>query len=195
MLNLSKWARHLGLVAICLLALFSVAAVNAQGGGYGEHEGTIRGATFLDMNRNGKMDSGEKGVGWVYFTISQGEYSHTYYSEWREKDEAGNTYATGYYGPAPLKEGWWQITYHVPDGYVATTPTTVGVNVPGKAGGHVAYAYLGLYPGRSGSAKTVAAVLPAAGMLLDPIVLSSLAFLGLGGLTSVGLGLRDRRKK
>ncbi len=192
MLNLPKWARHLGLVAICLLALFSVAAARAE---WGPDEGTIRGAAFLDMNRNGKMDAGEKGVGWVYFTISQGTYSHTYYSEWREKDEAGNTYATGYYGPAPLKKGWWQITYNVPDGYVATTPTTLGVNVPGKDGGHVAYAYLGLYPSRSGSAKTVAATLPAAGMLLDPIVLGSLAFLGLGGLTSVGLGLRARRKQ
>ncbi len=104
-----------------------------------------------------------------------------------------NTYATGTYGPATLPMGWWKITYHVPQGYVATTPTEISVNVPGKDGGRVAYAYLGLYPTRS--TQTVARVLPTAGAIIDPVVIGMLAFLGLGSLGAVGLGIKARRKK
>lgn len=179
------------LSVVCLFCLLIVGTVSAEG--YGPDEGTIRGAAFLDRNKNGVMDPDEKGVGWVYFTISRNEYSHTYYSEWRETDEAGNTYATGYYGPAPLPKGWWKITYQVPHGYVATTPTEISVNVPGAEGGHVAEAYLGLYP--TGSTGTVSGVLPQAGAIIDPVVWGALAFLGLGSLVSSGLGLKARRKK
>ncbi len=174
-------------IVLCLLALLAVAAQHP----YGENEGTIRGAVFLDRNRNGKMDKGEEGIGWVYFTISHGEYSHTYYSEWRTTDEAGNTYATGTFGPAPLARGEWTVTFHVPKGYIATTPTVQKVYVPGKEGGHVGYAYLGLYPVRGAGG-----VLPASGLRRDhtPILQTSLAVLGMGLLVSAGLGWRERQR-
>ena len=87
---MTRKLRILSVLIICVLSLLSIAAVPAD---YGDNEGTIRGAAFEDLNRNGKMDEGEKGVGWVYFTVSNGDYSHTYHSEWQEKDSAGNEYA------------------------------------------------------------------------------------------------------
>ena len=187
MLHKIRW---LTVIMVCLLCLLMAGTVSAE---WGPDEGTIRGAAFLDSNKNGVMDEGEKGIGWVYFTISRDDYSHTYYSEWRETGEAGETYATGTYGPAPLPKGWWKITYHVPEGYVATTPTEISVNVPGKDGGHVAEAYLGLYP--SGSNQTVSGVLPQAGAIIDPVAYGALSFLSIGSLGALGLGLKARRKE
>jgi len=176
------------LVGICILSLLSISATHA---GYGENEGTMRGMVFLDRNKNGKLDDGEKGIGWVYFTIRSGDYSHTYYSEWREKDEAGNLYATGTFGPAPLPSGNWEVTFHVPKGYVATTPVQQNVFVPGKAGGHVGYVYMGLYSTSSGNVD----VLPKGGMLeRDPVMPVGLLVLGVGILVSTGLGLVLRRR-
>ncbi|MBN2006878.1 MAG: hypothetical protein JXA21_26225 [Anaerolineae bacterium] len=190
---MSKRIRSFGLILVVtlLMSLFLASAVQADA--WGDNEGSLRGATYLDENRNGKMDPGEKGVGWVYFTISQGDYSHTYYSEWREQQN-GHDYATGYFGPAPIPAGFWKVQFHVPEGYRATTPTEVGVVVPGHEGGHIAYVYLGLVKG-SGGSKGYAApgTMPYAGAVADPVVLGSLAFLGLGSLTSLGLGFKKHK--
>jgi len=188
---MTRKIRYLSVLLICVLSLFSVSAIRAE---YGPEEGSIRGAAFLDSNRNGVMDPGEEGVGWVYFTISNGEYSHLYHSEWQTTDKAGNSYATGYFGPAPLNKGWWKVTFHVPEGYVATTPTEQTVNVPGSEGGHIAEIYLGLYPTTGGVAGGVS-VLPRTGATVNPIVLGSLALLGVGSLVALGLGLSARRKR
>jgi len=140
---MSKKIRFIAALALCaMLSLLLTSTAFA----YGPDEGTIRGAAFVDANRNGTMEDGESGLGWVYFTISNGDYSKTYYSEWRTTDEVGNQYATGYFGPAPLAKGGWNVKLHVPEGYVATTPIDQVVYVPGAEGGHVAYVYLGLYP-------------------------------------------------
>ncbi len=190
---MSKRTRSFGLimVAVLLMSLFFVSAVQADG--WGENEGSLRGATFLDENQNGKMDPGEKGVGWVYFTISQGDYSHTYYSEWRETQN-GHEYATGHFGPAPIPSGFWKVQFTVPDGYRATTPTEVGVVVPGHSGGHIGYVYLGLVKsGAKARGSYAPGTMPYAGAQLDPIVVSSLAFLGLGSLTSLGMGFKKRK--
>ena len=173
-------------MVVCLLGLFSIAAVPQYDPGYG----SIRGAVFLDANRNGVMDPGEQGLGWVYFTISSGDYSHTYFSEWRDVDEAGHQYATGTFGPAPLPAGEWVVTFHVPDGYIATTPATQRVYVPGD-GDQIGRVYMGLYPvGGVGGAPSV---LPRAGLNLA-VVHRAVALLAVGSLISVGLGLRSRRR-
>ncbi len=144
-------------------------------------EGSIRGAVFLDANRNGVMDEGEEGIGGVYFTISQSEYSHTFYSEKRVEDEAGNKYATGYFGPSALPGGLWKITLHVPEGYVATVPVEQVVDVP--AIGYVT-ANLGLYP-TSGAAGTGRALLPSTGLMRNGLLLPILVLIG-AGLLVVG---------
>ncbi|MBN1876943.1 MAG: hypothetical protein JXA33_22165 [Anaerolineae bacterium] len=182
--NVQRWL----MIGICLLSLFAISANKAS---FGENEGTIRGATFLDKNRNGKMDVGEEGVGWVYFTITQGEYSHTYYSEWRTTDEDGHTYATGTFGPAPLPMGYWKVNFSVPQGYLATTPAEQTVYVPGRDGGHVGYVYMGLYP----TSGRGAGVLPSSGANPeDPTLRLALSVLGVGALLSTGLGIRARRR-
>jgi len=157
---------------------------------YGENEGSIRGAAFLDMNRNGVQDPDEKGVGWVYFTISQGDYSETYFSEWRTTDSAGNEYATGTFGPAPLKSGTWTVTFNVPEGYAATTPVQQNVYVPSKGIGEV---YLGLYPGAG--TLSGASVLPASGFEQAGLLLAMLTVTTVGGGSAVALGLMHRREE
>jgi hypothetical protein len=184
---MSGKAQRIIALVLCALCIFSIAAARAE---YGPNEGTIRGAAFVDSNKNGKMDSGESGLGWVYFTISNGDYSHTYHSEWQTVDSAGNKYATGYFGPAPLAKGGWKVTLHVPQGYVATTPIEQVVYVPGAEGGHVAYVYLGLYPTKGGAGG----ILPASGVPGNYVLLGALAFLGIGVLISVSLGVAARRR-
>jgi hypothetical protein len=182
---MSKVSRRWWLAVLCLLAFLSVAARPA----YGENEGSIRGAAFLDMNRNGMRDEGEKGVGWVYFTISQGDYSHTYHSEWQTVDSAGREHATGTFGPAPLKSGTWTVTFNVPEGYAATTPVQQNVYVPSKGIGEV---YLGLYPG----AGTVsgASVLPESGFEHVWLLIAMVAVTTVGGTSAFALGLAHRRR-
>ncbi|HOU14213.1 MAG TPA: SdrD B-like domain-containing protein [Anaerolineae bacterium] len=175
-------------VALCALSVFS-AAVRAE---YGPNEGTIRGAAFIDSNRNGKMDANEKGLGWVYFTISNGSYSHTYFSEWQTTDSVGNTYATGTFGPTPLAKGGWKVTFHVPQGYVATTPTERVVYVPGAEGGHVAYVYMGFYP-KAGAAGGSGGILPASGLANNNALFWALGCFAVGSVISVTLGLSRRR--
>ena len=173
------------IVALCALSMLSVTAVRAE---YGPDEGTIRGAAFVDSNRNGKMDANEKGLGWVYFTISNGSYSHTYHSEWQTVDAYGNTYATGTFGPAPLAKGGWKVTLHTPEGYVATTPLEQVVYVPGAEGGHVAYVYMGL--SKEGG---WGGVLPASGLANNSMLVGALALFVMGSVASVTLGASRRR--
>ena len=175
------------LISCVLLSLLFVVAVYAE---YGADEGTIRGAAFLDSNRNGKMDDGEQGLGWVYFTISNGSYSHTYHSEWQTVDSAGRTHATGTFGPAPLARGGWKVTLHVPEGYVATTPIEQVVYVPGAEGGHVAYVYLGLYSTKS----RAGGILPVSGVANNYALIGALVALGIGAVVAGGLGALERRR-
>lgn len=184
---MSKKNRFTLVLALCvLLSLLSVSATLA----YGPDEGTIRGAAFLDSNRNGKMDDGEQGLGWVYFTISNGTYSHTYHSEWQTVDSAGRTHATGTFGPAPLPRGGWKVTLHVPEGYVATTPIEQVVYVPGAEGGHVGYVYMGLYPTKGGGRG----ILPTSGLASNAALFGALAAFGVGALIAGGLGVTERRR-
>ncbi len=173
--------RWLILLALALLLTASGGTLNID-----PNTGTLRGAAFLDSNRNGVMDAGEPGVGGVYFTISAGDYSHTYYTEPRTVDEFGNTYATGTFGPIPLPRGDWHVTLHVPAGYRATTPIEQTIYVPGAEGGHVGWVYFGLTDGRAG--------LPPAGATLDPLVVGGLVLLGLGGLAALGFGALARKR-
>jgi len=175
------------ILLLCVLSVFAIAAGHA----YGPGEGTIRGAVFVDSNRNGKMDAGEQGLGQIYFTISNGEYSHTYYSEWRTVDEVGNTYATGTFGPAPLPAGGWRVKFHVPQGYIATTPVERVVYVPESAGGQVAYVYMGLYPtaGVPGTAR----ILPLSGLENNHALAGALVLFVIGSVFSIGLGVTRRR--
>jgi hypothetical protein len=173
------------ILVLVMLSLFSIAAAPA----YGPGEGTIRGAAFVDSNRNGKMDANEKGLGGVYFTVSNGEYSHTYYSENRTVDEFGHTYATGTFGPAPLPYGGWRVRFHVPPGYVATTPVETVVQVPQVE--QVAYVYMGLYPTRG--APGSGGLLPPGGMQEAPALWGALALFVLGSVFSTGLGIMRRR--
>ncbi len=181
-IHLRRW----WLLGTAVLLLLSVAAVLPQSG---QDEGTIRGAVFLDTNRNGVMDPDEQGVGGVYFTVSAGEYSHQYHTETRSRDEAGNTYATGTYGPIPLPRGNWRVTYHVPEGYVATTATQFDVYVPGSEGNNVAWAYLGLVRGR-GTRST----LPQAGLLEQPVLQGLLGLFAVAAVGTIGLGLLARKR-
>ncbi|MBN1875775.1 MAG: hypothetical protein JXA33_16240 [Anaerolineae bacterium] len=185
------WSRKMQrgiILLLCVLSVFSIAATHAE---YGPNQGTIRGAAFLDSNRNGKMDANEKGLGWVYFTVSNGSYSHTYYSEWRTVDEFGNTYATGTFGPATLEKGGWKVAFHVPQGYVATTSTEHLVYVPGVEGGHVAYVYMGLYP--TAGVPGTGGVLPLSGLANTCTLKAALALFVIGSVFSIGLGVARRR--
>jgi hypothetical protein len=173
------------ILLLCVLSVFSVAAKPA----YGPGEGTIRGAVYVDSNRNGKMDANEKGLGGVYFTVSNGEYSHTYYSEKRTVDEFGKTYATGTFGPAPLPNGGWRVKFYVPQGYVATTPVERVVNVPES--GQVAYVYMGLYP--TGGVPGAGGVLPLSGVENTRALQGALALFAIGSVLSIGLGVARRR--
>lgn len=176
------------LISCMLLSVLSASAVLAE---YGPNEGTIRGAAFVDNNKNGQMDQGEQGLGWVYFTISNGSYSHTYHSEWQTVDSAGNTYATGYFGPAPLAKGGWNVKLHVPEGYAATTPIEQVVYVPGAEGGHVAYVYMGLYPKKGVGGG---GALPSSGVGSNTAMFGALAVLALGVVVAGGLGASERRR-
>jgi len=169
------------ILLLCALSVFSIAAGHA----YGPGEGTIRGAAFVDSNRNGKMDANEKGLGGVYFTVSNGEYSHIYYSENRTVDAFGNTYATGTYGPAPLPNGGWRVKFHVPQGYIATTPVERVVHVPET--GQVTYVYMGFYPTRGGG------ILPPSGLENTHALGGALVLFVIGSVFSIGLGVTRRR--
>jgi hypothetical protein len=182
------WSRKVQRSIILLVCVLSALSIAATGFEYGGNEGTIRGAVFVDSNRNGKMDANEKGLGGVYFTVSNGEYSHTYYSEARTVDEFGHTYATGTFGPAPLPNGGWKVKFFVPQGYVATTSTERVVYVPEK--GQVTYVYMGLYPGAGVSGS---GVLPLSGMENTYALKSALALFVLGSVFSIGLGIARRR--
>ncbi|MBN1486040.1 MAG: hypothetical protein JW981_00275 [Anaerolineae bacterium] len=197
-MSISKELKVVPVVLAALLLLFFTTGVSASDlelpvfqsplGG----NSTIRGAAFLDSNRNGVMDAGEPGVGKVYFTISMGDFSHTYYSEDRTVDSAGNTYATGYYGPVPLAEGTWKVTLHVPAGYVATVPIEQYVYVP-------AYGYtevnLGVY-GSGATGQTTGALLPTTGLGTQNniLIIGTLGILIAGLLVSVVLGLFNRQR-
>lgn len=185
------WSRKMQHSLILLLCVMSVFFIAAKPADYGPNEGTIRGAAFVDSNRNGKMDANEKGLGWVYFTISNGSYSHTYHSEWQTVDAVGNTYATGTFGPTPLARGGWKVRFHVPTGYVATTPTEQVVYVPGKEGGHVGYVYMGFYP--KAGAPGAGGVLPASGLANNAVLVGALALFVIGSVFSAGLGVVRRR--
>jgi hypothetical protein len=173
------------ILLLCMLGVFSIAAKPA----YGPGEGTIRGAAFVDSNRNGKMDANEKGLGGVYFTVSNGEYSHTYYSENRTVDEFGNTYATGTFGPAPLHNGGWRVKFYLPQGYVATTPVERVVNVPES--GQVTYVYMGLYPTKG--VPGAGGVLPLSGVENTRALRGALVLFAIGSVFSIGLGVARRR--
>ncbi|MBN2390897.1 MAG: hypothetical protein JXR84_09245 [Anaerolineae bacterium] len=173
------------ILLLCVLGVFSIAAKPA----YGPGEGTIRGAAFVDINRNGKMDANEQGLGGVYFTVSNGEYSHTYYSENRTVDEFGNTYATGTFGPAPLPNGGWRVKFYVPQGYVATTPVEHVVHVPES--GQVTYVYMGLYP--AGGVPGAGGILPLGGLETTQPLVGALVLFMIGGMFSIGLGVARRR--
>jgi hypothetical protein len=114
---------------LIVLILSSVAAAQ-------QSSGTIRGYVFRDNNGNGVFDEGEEGVPEVLVTISLGDYAHTYYTGGGDTaPQASSTKPNpapgpGSYGPTPLPGGYWKVTVHVPDGYRATTPTEVFVNVP-----------------------------------------------------------------
>jgi hypothetical protein len=183
------WSGKVQRSIILLVCVLSALSIAATGFAYGGNEGTIRGAVFLDSNRNGKMDTNEKGLGGVYFTVSNGDYSHTYYSEQRTVDELGNTYATGTFGPAPLPNGGWKVKFFVPQGYVATTPVERVVYVPEK--GQVTYVYMGLYS-RAG-ASGAAGVLPLSGMENTYALRGALVLFVLGSVFSIGLGIARRR--
>ena len=183
------WSRKVQRSIILLVCVLSALSIAATGFAYGGNEGTIRGAVFLDSNRNGKMDANEKGLGGVYFTVSNGEYSHTYYSENRTVDEFGNTYATGTYGPAPLSNGGWRVKFYVPQGYVATTPTERVVNVPES--GQVTYVYMGLYP--TGGVPGAGGILPLGGLENTHALTGALVLFAIGSVFSIGLGIARRR--
>ena len=181
--------RLISAVVSCLvLSLLFGSTVLAD---YGPDEGTIRGAAFVDSNKNGQMDEGEQGLGWVYFTISNGSYSHTYFSQWQTVDEAGNTHVTGTFGPTPLPKGGWNVKLHVPEGYVATTPIEQVVYVPGAEGGHVAYVYMGLYPTKGTSSG---GALPASGAGSNTAMVGALVALAAGVVIAGGLGAIERRR-
>ncbi len=185
------WSRKVQCGIILLVCVFGVFSIAATYVGYGANEGTIRGAVFVDSNRNGKMDANEKGLGGIYFTVSNGEYSHTYYSEGRTVDEVGNTYATGTFGPAPLPNGGWRVKFQVPQGYIATTPVERVVHVPESAGSQVAYVYMGLYPGAG--APGGGGVLPLSGLANNNALVGALVLFVIGSVFSVGLGVARRR--
>jgi hypothetical protein len=114
---------------LSILVLSNVAAAQQQGG-------TIRGYVFRDSNGNGVFDEGEEGLPDVRVTISLGDYEHTYYTGKGDANPAPTPQlpspapGPGSYGPTPLQGGYWKVTLQVPDGYRATTPTEVFVNVP-----------------------------------------------------------------
>jgi hypothetical protein len=121
--------RWLFFAIVSILVLSSVAATQ-------QASGTIRGYVFLDSNGNGVFDEGEEGIPGVLVTISLGEYEHTYYTGGGDPNPQASSQnpapspGPGSYGPTPLPEGYWKVVVHVPDGYRATTPTEVYVNVP-----------------------------------------------------------------
>ncbi len=77
--------------------------------------GTIRGLVFVDDNRNGIYDEGEKGY--------QGATIH-FFVEGREVvGPALLTGDDGTYGLVQAEWGDWMVSMDVPDGYVPTSPT------------------------------------------------------------------------
>jgi hypothetical protein len=185
--------RWLVFLVVSALVLSTLGA--AQGS-----SGTIRGYVFRDTNQNGVFDSGEEGISWVYVTISNGEYQHTYYTG--DGDPNGNIPGPGSYGPTPLQPGSWTVTVHVPDGYVATTSTELVAVVPdGRSATGVDFGIYGTGPisyaagtgvGMGGAAGTTGApgakTLPATGGVSHPAVGHSLALIValLGLLVLVG---------
>lgn len=121
--------RWLVFAVLSILVLSSVAATQQAGS-------TIRGYVFRDSNGNGVFDEGEEGIPDVLVTISLGDYEHTYYTGKGDASPSASAQlpspapGPGSYGPTPLQGGFWKVTLQVPDGYRATTPTEVFVNVP-----------------------------------------------------------------
>ena len=116
------YKRWLIWIILSALALSNLGAARQDSLNYGP-SGTIRGYVYLDSNRNGKFDDGEKGLPGVYVTISFGEYYHTYYTG--DGDPEGDVPGPGSYGPTDLPGGGWTVTLHVPDGYRATSAKTL----------------------------------------------------------------------
>jgi hypothetical protein len=134
------YKRWLIWIILSVLALSNLGAARQDSLNYGP-SGTIRGYVYLDSNRNGKFDDGEKGLPGVYVTISFGEYYHTYYTG--DGDPDGDVPGPGSYGPTDLPGGSWTVTLHVPDGYRATSAKTITVDVPD--GGAATGADFGIY--------------------------------------------------
>ena len=184
--------RWLVFSVLAVLVLSSVAAAQQSGG-------TIRGYVFRDNNGNGVFDEGEEGIPEVLVTITLGEYSHTYYTG--GGDPAPQATSTkpdpspgpGSYGPTPLPGGYWKVTVHVPDGYRATTPTEVFVNVPeGRSATGVNFGLMGTgkisYAGGTGVGMGGGGYLPATGGAKGPSSAQLLALLAalVGVLVLVG---------
>jgi hypothetical protein len=78
--------------------------------------GTIRGLVFVDENRNGVYDEGEKGY--------QGAGIH-FYVEGREVvNPSLKTGDDGTYGLVQAEWGDWMVSVDVPEGYVPTSPAS-----------------------------------------------------------------------
>jgi PKD repeat protein len=83
----------------------------------------IFGHSFLDANENGQLDSGELGLGGVLITL---------------KDSEGNALATtptaegtdvGFFSFADLSAGTYTVAETVPEGFTATTPSSLTVTL------------------------------------------------------------------
>lgn len=135
------YKRWLTWIVFSALILNSLGAV-AQAKPLSKDPGSIRGYVFLDSNRNGVFDPGEKGLPLVDITISANGYQQTYCTG--GGDPSGDVPGPGSYAPIPLPSGYWTVKVHVPQGYRATTPTEQGAIVPDE-GGAVTGVNFGLY--------------------------------------------------
>jgi hypothetical protein len=137
---------------------------------------------WLDLDRDGIQDAGERGIAGVTLTITRADGSPVV-------DVFGNpvtttvTDADGRYSFDNLPPGDYVVRLAIPDGYVATTPTdmtSVGLTSDGAADTALDFGVVRERPG---------VVLPRAGSALIDVARIGLLMLG------VGLVVRPRRQQ
>ena len=100
-----------------ILAMLVLSSIAARAPSNGNPIASVRGTVYDDANRNGQLDSSEKGLPGISVVLTSGDFSHTY-----------TTGDDGSYGPM-VGAGNWTVTLTVPEGWSPTTATTYSVSV------------------------------------------------------------------
>lgn len=98
-----------------------------------EHDGSIHGFKYEDLNGNGVRDAGEPGVPGVTIT-AVGPNGVTRTTTTMDDQDTSDGDMTGWFWLEDLATGDWVVTETVPAGWVSTTPVSQTVHVEADTG-------------------------------------------------------------